>query len=151
MSSSVSLSVFLRRLLHPQFWWYPQTRLFSRNLTGSSLFVTMENWDRAFLSSESSQDDVTTDYGSESSMSIDSLLDSSSDDELLGDEDEEIVAVLAVVFAAIQTQRLFSANELANDFQQSVNTNVGVRDVLSTMTATPSMFKTLTNFTVQEF
>jgi hypothetical protein len=76
---------------------------------------------------------------------------SSSDDSLFDDEDEEIAAVLAVVTAAAQSLRCFSANELASDSQQSVNKDVGVRDVLATMKATPSLFRSLTNFTVEEF
>jgi hypothetical protein len=46
---------------------------------------------------------------------------------------------------------MFNANELKEGASQLVDLDVGVQDVLVTMHATPSLFKTLTNFILGEF
>ena len=86
-----------------------------------------------------------------STSDSESLYETSSDDEMFDEEDDEALAFLTILTAAAQSVQYFTANELKSDLQQSVNKREGVRDVLATMKATPSLFRTLTNFTVDEF
>ena len=58
---------------------------------------------------------------------------------------------LIAATAAVNSSHLFSSNELLSENEQSVHNAVGVRDVLATMKTTPSLFRTLTNFSLEEF
>jgi hypothetical protein len=51
----------------------------------------------------------------------------------------------------INTWELFNANELDPGGKQLINQDVGVWNVLSTMQAIISLFKTLTNFCLSKF
>ena len=53
--------------------------------------------------------------------------------------------------AAQTTLELFHTNEWEHGGQDSVNPQEGVRDVLGSMSSTPGLFKTLTNFSTEEF
>jgi hypothetical protein len=46
---------------------------------------------------------------------------------------------------------MFNANELKEGVGHSMDSSVGVWDVFSTIQATSSLFKTLTDFTLAEF
>jgi hypothetical protein len=46
---------------------------------------------------------------------------------------------------------MFNANELEEGVGHSMDSNVGVRNVLTTMWATLKLFKTLTNFILAKF
>jgi hypothetical protein len=51
----------------------------------------------------------------------------------------------------VNTWEYFTSTELDEKSGQSINLNVGVWDILMTMRAIPSLFKSLTNFTLGEF
>jgi hypothetical protein len=51
----------------------------------------------------------------------------------------------------INTWELFNVNELDLGAKQLINQDMGVWNVLSTMQATISLFKTLTNFCLSKF
>jgi hypothetical protein len=72
-------------------------------------------------------------------------------DEDLRDMDEEVQMLFQCVVAATNVHHLFNANEWEEGGQQSVNPNIGVRDMLAWLKETPGMFKTMTNFTLPEF
>jgi hypothetical protein len=72
-------------------------------------------------------------------------------DEDLRDMDEEVRMLFQCVVAATNSHHLFNANEWEDGGQQLVNPNVGVRNLLAWLKETPSMFKTITNFTLPEF
>jgi hypothetical protein len=59
--------------------------------------------------------------------------------------------MFATTIAIANTYYLFNPNEFKLSVRQSVNHTIGVGDVLATMWTTPSLFKTLTNFTLQKF
>jgi len=107
------------------------------------------------LSSLGMTDSSSSDSGMEdstvSSMSKSAVESDSSTLELFDDEDEEMQILMVAATAASNSCDLFQANELLLESQESVDRNVGVRDVLTTMRSTPSLFKTLTTFTVEEF
>jgi hypothetical protein len=63
----------------------------------------------------------------------------------------ELAAIGAVAIAAANTWFLFDDEELNEDDQNFVDPDVGVPDQLATLLKTPSLFKVLTNFTVDEF
>jgi hypothetical protein len=46
---------------------------------------------------------------------------------------------------------MFNANELQEGIGHSMDSNVGVQDVLAIMQATLGLFRTLTNFTLAKF
>jgi hypothetical protein len=69
----------------------------------------------------------------------------------LREMDEEVRMIFQCVVAATNSYHLFNANEWLDGGAQSVNPNRGVRDLLGWLRETPSMFKTITNFTLQEF
>jgi hypothetical protein len=50
-----------------------------------------------------------------------------------------------------ETNDLLNSHEMEEEGDQSVDPTIGVWDVLGTMQATPTLFKTLTNFTLEEF
>jgi hypothetical protein len=56
-----------------------------------------------------------------------------------------------VAFACVNTWEYFTSTKLDEESGQLVNPDVGVWDILRTMWATPSQFKSLTNFTLGEF
>jgi hypothetical protein len=62
--------------------------------------------------------------------------------ELLEEEEEEEQLLLAIVIESMNTYDYFQAQEIVNYSQQSLSHAVGVRDVLATLQATPSMLKT---------
>ena len=75
---------------------------------------------------------------------------SNSSSSLSFDSDEE-QALLAIQIATQSTFDLFHTNEWDHGNQDSVNPHEGMCDVLGSMKSTPGLFKTLTNFSVQEF
>ena len=79
------------------------------------------------------------------------FISSNSSDEDLGDIDADIKMMFNSMVAATNTHHLFNNNKWEDDGQQSVNTRVGVRDLLAWLKETPGMFKTITNFTLPEF
>ena len=74
-----------------------------------------------------------------------------SSDEDLGDMDADIKMIFHSMVAAANAHHLFNNNKWEEDGQQSVNTKVGLWDLLVWLKETPSMFKTITNFTLPEF
>jgi hypothetical protein len=75
------------------------------------------------------------------------------DDEwLLDEEDEEASAVFAVLLSILSsTDFLFTCTELEESTQNYVDRTCGVHDQLSVLRAMPSLFKNMTNFTIDEF
>jgi hypothetical protein len=49
------------------------------------------------------------------------------------------------------SHEFFTYHEIEEGVGQSVDPTIGVQDVLSAMQATPNLFKTLTDFTLEEF
>lgn len=81
-----------------------------------------------------------------------SISDSDDDLLLLDGDDEEAMAVLAVLQAATSsTELLFSSGEMIAIDQRFVDRTVGVRDQLSMLLRMPSLFHTMTNFSIDEF
>ena len=76
---------------------------------------------------------------------------SDSSDEDLRDMDADIKMMFQSIVAAANAQHLFNNNESKDDGQQSVNTRIGLRDLLAWLKETPGMFKTITNITLSEF
>ena len=60
-------------------------------------------------------------------------------------------ALFAIQMATQTTLELFRTNEWEHGGQDSVNPHEGVCDVLGSMRSTPGLFKTLTNFSTEEF
>ncbi len=58
---------------------------------------------------------------------------------------------MQVAIACVNIWEYFTLAELDEESGQSINPNVGVQDILATMRATPSLFKSFTNFTLGEF
>jgi hypothetical protein len=54
--------------------------------------------------------------------------------------------VFAALVAIVSTMELLNMNKLESNVGQSIDQDVGVQDVLTTMQATPNWFKILTNF-----
>ena len=75
----------------------------------------------------------------------------SSDEEFFGELDYEFVIVLEVALVANYTHEFFNASGLNEGGQALVNLDVSVRDRLLGIGASHLMFKTLTNFTLDEF
>ena len=67
------------------------------------------------------------------------------------DEDIIILAAQAACIAAASTMDFFADQEFDVDRQNCVDQNIGVRDYLATISSTPYMFKTITNFDAEEF
>jgi hypothetical protein len=81
-------------------------------------------------------------------------LDSSSsnnDEELLDDIDVEHQIMVQATIACVNTWEFFTPMQLEEGCAQSVDLNIGVQNVLMTMQAMPSFFKSLTNFSLIEF
>jgi len=55
------------------------------------------------------------------------------------------------IIVVTNTHYLFNPSEFKLGLGQSVNHTIGVWDVLTIMWTTPSLFKTLTNYTLQKF
>jgi hypothetical protein len=64
---------------------------------------------------------------------------------------DDLVLFQMMATMTSDTNDLFNSHEMEEGGVQFVDLTVGVRDVLGTMQATPALFKTLTNFTLQEF
>ena len=77
--------------------------------------------------------------------------DSSSDDDLLDLDDEEIHAITSVLLTVVVTVELFQSGEVDHLDQKYVDTTLGVTDQLAPMMRLPSLFKNMTNFTVEMF
>jgi hypothetical protein len=65
--------------------------------------------------------------------------------------DRQRQSAFACAIVGANSFHMFNANELEEGVSESMDLVVGVRDVLTTMQATPELFKTLTNFTLVEF
>jgi hypothetical protein len=76
---------------------------------------------------------------------------SSSDEELLDEIDAEHQIAMQVTIACVNTWEFFTPMELEEGGGHFVDPNIGVRDVLMTMMATSSLFKSLTNFNLTKF
>jgi hypothetical protein len=59
--------------------------------------------------------------------------------------------VFIVTIASVDTFKLFNANEFKPSVEQLIDQNVSVYNVFTIMQATPSLFETLTNFSLLEF
>jgi hypothetical protein len=59
--------------------------------------------------------------------------------------------VFIVTIASVDTFKLFNANEFKPSAEQFIDQNVSVYNVFTIMQATPSLFKTLTSFSLLEF
>jgi hypothetical protein len=59
--------------------------------------------------------------------------------------------VFIVTIASVDTFKLFNANEFKQSAVQLIDKNVSVYNVFTIMQATPSLFETLTNFSLLEF
>ena len=87
----------------------------------------------------------------DSSLSDSDFYGSDSSDEDLEDMDADIKMMFQSMVASANAQYLFNNNEWEDDGQQSVNMRVGLRDLLAWLKETPSIFKTITNFTLPKF
>ena len=74
-----------------------------------------------------------------------------SDEDLIDIPDEELNAISSVCVTAASITEFFNPDEFANEDQRYVDRSEGVRDQLTTLRRTPSLFKVLTNFTLEEF
>ncbi len=63
---------------------------------------------------------------------------------------DDHIAVQATI-TCVNTWEYFISTKLDEESGQSINLDVDVRDILATMQATPSLFKSLTNFTLGKF
>ncbi len=87
-----------------------------------------------------------------SSCNSDSFTSSSSDGEIVEDMDEDDLAMFQMMDGNDNfSNEFFLSHEMEEKTSQFVNPNVGVWDVPITMWATPTIFKTFTNFTMEEF
>jgi hypothetical protein len=71
---------------------------------------------------------------------------SSSDEELLDEIDAKHQIALQATIACVNAWELFTPMELEEGGGQSVDLNIGVRDILTTMQVTLGLFKSLANF-----
>ena len=76
---------------------------------------------------------------------------SSTDDNFMEEMKDEASMMFYCALAASSSFNLFYGSEWEEGGFQSVNPHEGVRDVLTTMRSTPSLFKSNTNFTLQIF
>ena len=82
---------------------------------------------------------------------MESRIDDMDDYELLdGLIQQQAMILIAASTAAVNSDAFFSAQEALNDDQQYVDASQGVKDQL-VMIRNPSLFKTMTNFTCEEF
>jgi hypothetical protein len=66
-------------------------------------------------------------------------------------DQNDLVLFQMMAIMASYTNDLFNSHEMEDAWGQFVDPTVGVRYVLGTMQATSTLFKTLTNFTLEEF
>jgi hypothetical protein len=66
-------------------------------------------------------------------------------------DENDLVLFQVMATMASNTNDLFNSHEMEDKGGQSTDPTVGVRYVLGTMRATSTLFKTLTNFTLEEF
>jgi hypothetical protein len=66
-------------------------------------------------------------------------------------DQNELVIFHMMATMASNTNDLFNSHKMEERGGQFVDPTVGVQDVLGTMQATPALFKTLTNVTLEEF
>jgi hypothetical protein len=76
---------------------------------------------------------------------------SSNDKELLDEIDAEHQIAVQAVIACVNTWKFFTPMELEEGGGQSMDLNICVRNILTTMRAMPSLFTSLTNFNLTEF
>src|SRR5690349_14041312 len=81
--------------------------------------------------------------------------DSDSQSELSPDSDDSLFESYSFMYQSAAAL-LVALDEMQDDdeednFQQSVDPNVGVRDVLGQHLRCPSIFRTMSNFTLEEF
>jgi len=65
--------------------------------------------------------------------------------------DEDNMAIFHCMVIACDSHNFFTSHEIEEGAGQSMDARVGVQDTLTTMRATPHIFKSLTNFTLVEF
>ena len=75
----------------------------------------------------------------DSSLSDSEFYGSASSDEDLGNMDADIKMMFYSMVAATNTHHLFNNNKWENNGQQSVNTRVGLRDLLAWLKETPGI------------
>ena len=78
-------------------------------------------------------------------------MNTSRSDDFLDLSEEALAAIGAIATAASNIWYLFDPDELNDEYQSFVNKLMGVRDQMTTIFQTPSLFKFLTNFTAEEF
>ncbi len=61
------------------------------------------------------------------------------------------MAIFHCMVIACNSHNFFTSHEIEEGAGQSMDARVGVQDTLTTMQATPHLFKSLTNFTLAEF
>jgi hypothetical protein len=66
-------------------------------------------------------------------------------------DENDLVLFQVMATMASNTNDLFNSHEMEDKGGQSTDLTVGVWYVLGTMQATSTLFKTLTNFTLEEF
>jgi len=76
---------------------------------------------------------------------------SNTDEEMFHRIHKQHEIVFIVTIASVDTFKLFNANEFKPSVEQLMDQNVSVYNVFTIMQATPSLFKTLTNFSLLEF
>jgi hypothetical protein len=86
-----------------------------------------------------------------SSSNTNHFTSTSSDEEVLEDMDKEDMVIFHCMAIPYNYHEFFTSHEIEEGVGQSVDPTIGVQDVLSTMQATPNLFKTLTNFTLAKF
>ncbi len=67
------------------------------------------------------------------------------------DVDRPIQCAFTTIVVVANSSNMFNANELEEGACHLVDSSVGVWDVLTTMRATPRLFKILTNLTLVKF
>lgn len=74
----------------------------------------------------------------------------SSDDDVLEDMDQNDIVICQMMAMTISNSNyLFTSLEMEEQARQSVDPIVRIQDVLGTMQSTPTLFKTLINFTLE--
>ncbi len=76
---------------------------------------------------------------------------SSSDKELLDEIDVKHQIVVQAIITCVNIWEFFTSMELEEGGGKSVDLNIGVWNILTTMWAMPSLFKSLTNFNLIKF
>jgi len=86
-----------------------------------------------------------------SSSNTNHFTSTSSDEEILEDMDEDNMVIFHCMAIACNSHNFFTSHEIEEGVGQSMDVRVGVKDILTTMRATPHLFKSLTNFILVEF